>query len=812
MSRDFAVFETFNEKTRRIIFFARYEAGQFNSNSIQTEHIMLGLLRETEKTSNKLLDRIGVNANLLRECLTSSLTAGQEVYTCNNAYRDIPINDDVIRIFQYAIHESQQLKHSNVDIEHLILGMLREAHCPAGEFLKKAGANITTARETLVGIAKKEAAARNGKTHPLLSEFAKNLSELVKHDCFDRLVGRTTEIGRIIQIMSRRRKNNPILLGEAGVGKTAIVEGLAQNIYCGKVPPNLKNKIIYALDISLIVAGTKYRGQFEERLKTIIKEASGDPNVVLFIDEIHGITGAGAVEGGLDAANILKPALSRGDLQCIGATTHKEFAKYTSRDRSLARRFQPVTIAPTTEMETISILHGLQDRYELFHNVKYHPEAIRAAAHLSNRYISDRFLPDKAIDLMDEAGARVKLQLEGTNSNGLDIEQELQLVISEMNTAIADNSFERAVAMQEREAALRKRLQDTNMSRLVEVRRPIEVHQADIEEIVAAWTGIQTGALRSDDKANLAQMEKYINERVIGQQKAVSAVSRAVRRARTGIKSPNRPTGSFLFLGPTGVGKTELAKVLAKFLFGNQKKMIRFDMSEFMEKYDASKLLGAPPGYIGYEEGGVLTDQVRRNPYCVVLFDEIEKAHPDVTNVLLQILDDGLVTDAFGNLVDFKNTIIIMTSNLGSREIFADRNLGFVKNDSRPDSRSMDAIKALKRNSSPEFLNRIDEIVVFNRLGNTDLHKIVHILISELNDTLKQHKMFVTITDQACDWLVATTAKDQAYGARPLRRAIQQYVEDSLADLIIADANSQLASTINFDIVDGHLSPRRISE
>lgn len=803
------MFETFTERARRAIFFARYEADQLNSNSIQAEHMILGLLRELDRASHKFLDRINVNIELLRKNLTSNLAARELTDTDENACFEIPINDDVKHIFQNAIHESSQLKHNEVDIEHILLGVLRANSCSVIHLFEKAGVNIATAKEVLLESIKGKATANKGKEHPLLTKFAKNLSELAKQNSFDCLVGRATEIERITQIMSRRRKNNPILLGEAGVGKTAIIEGLAQNIYKGKVPTNLKNKLIYALDLSLVVADTTYRGQFEERLKAIVKEASEDPNVILFIDEIHSITGAGDVEGGLDAANILKPGLSRGNLQCIGATTHKEFAKHISKDRSLVRRFQPVNIAPTNEAETINILHGIQDRYESFHNVKYNTEAIHAAVHLSNRYISDRFLPDKAIDLIDEAGARVSLRRESTRSREFDTKKELQKVASEMDMAITNRSFAKAMVMHQKEISLKKILQDQVVNSSADGPDvQAEVHKLDIEDIVASWTGIQAGALRADDKTNLLQIEDYINERVIGQSKAVSAVSRAIRRARTGIKNPNRPTGSFLFLGPTGVGKTELAKVLAQFLFGDRKKMIRFDMSEFMEKHAVSKLLGASPGYVGYGDGGMLTDKIRHNPYCIILFDEIEKAHPDVTNILLQILDDGMVTDAFGNLVDFKNTIIIMTSNLGSRELFADKNLGFIKKSSHTDSISADAIKALKRNSSPEFLNRIDEIVVFGRLNGADLQKIAHLLIDELNNTLKQHKISVAISDQACAWLVNTTTQDRMYGARPLRRAIQKHIEDPLADLMITNIKSPLVGMVNFDLVDEHLLPR----
>ncbi len=802
------MFEKFTEKARRVMFFARYEASQFGSESIQSGHLLLGLLREAEKTSIQLLDRMGVQTNLLRERLISALSPRDKRLTPSSTSIDIPMEEEVKRILQHATQESAKLNHKHVGAEHLLLGMLKEEQGLAGRLLKEAGADLIAAKEILLEATKEEKIAKKKKEHPLLAEFARNLSELAERGIFDNLIGRETEVERIIQILSRRRKNNPILLGEAGVGKTAIVEGLAQKIYEGLVPPSLQDKRIYALDLSLVVAGTKYRGQFEERLKSIIAEASKDPSVVLFIDEIHSIIGTGAAEGSLDAANILKPALSRGEIQCIGATTHKEFAKYIDKDRSLVRRFQPVNVAPPDEGESLRVLEGIRSRYELFHRVRYSQATLQAAVALSNRYITDRYLPDKAIDLLDEAGARVKLRTGGVVGEAHKTEEELHHVITEMNEAVLNRDFERAVLLRQKEVQLREQLTGGGQGEPTEedYERFAEVTEADIEDVVASWTGIPVRALKNEEKANLANMEGHINERVIGQEAAVSAVSRAVRRARTGLKNPNRPMGSFLFLGPTGVGKTELAKTLAGFLFGDPKKMIRFDMSEFMEKHEVSKLLGAPPGYVGYEEGGLLTDRIRRNPYCVILFDEMEKAHPDLMNVLLQIFDDGQATDAFGNQVDFKNTIIIMTSNVGSRELLPDKNLGFGEKDDRPDAKAGDALKVLKRTFPPEFLNRIDEIVVFNRLGDEELRKIVRLLIADLNLTLQKHRLEVTLTDEACDWLVRTTVRDRAYGARPLRRAIQKQVEDPLAELMVAQETVP-AGVVHFDVVDEKLVP-----
>ena len=803
------MFEKFTEKARRVMFFARYEASQFGAESIGSGHLLLGLLRESEKTSTQLLERMGVQPSALRERLVAALTPKDRKITPSSTSIDIPMEEEVKRILQHATSESTKLNHKHVGAEHLLLGVLKEDASLAGRLLKEGGADLITAKEILLESTKEEKIAKKKKEHPLLSEFARNLSEMAERGIFDNLIGREQEIERIVQILSRRRKNNPILLGEAGVGKTAIVEGLAQRIFEGRVPPSLVDKRLYALDLSLVVAGTKYRGQFEERLKSIIAEASKDTAVVLFIDEIHSLIGTGAAEGSLDAANILKPALSRGEIQCIGATTHKEYAKYIDKDRSLVRRFQPVTVNPPDEAESLHILEGIRSRYELFHRVKYSAKTLEAAVYLSNRYIVDRFLPDKAIDLLDEAGARVKLRVVGTSGGGESVsaEEELHRVITEMNEAVLSRDFEKAVLLRQRELQLREELQKTKTEVSAEDYESFtEVTEADIEEVVASWTGIPVKALKNEERANLAHMENRINERVVGQKEAVSAVSRAVRRARTGLKNPNRPMGSFLFLGPTGVGKTELAKTLAGFLFGDPKKMIRFDMSEYMEKHEVSKLLGAPPGYVGYEEGGMLTDRIRRNPYCVILFDEVEKAHPDLINILLQIFDDGQASDAFGNQVDFKNTIIIMTSNVGSRELLSDKNLGFVEQAHRPDAKAGDAMKVLKRTFPPEFLNRIDEIVVFNRLGDEELALVVRLLVEDLNLTLKKHALKVTLTDAAVGVIVKTTARDRNYGARPLRRAIQKLVEDPLAELMVAQETVP-AGSVEFDADGDALKP-----
>jgi len=793
------VFEKFTEKARRVMFFARYEASQFGADSIQSGHLLLGLLRESEKASIMLLERMGVQTMLLRERLIAALTPKDRKITPGSTNIDIPMEEEVKRILQYATQDSARLNAKYVGAEHLLLGVLHEENSLACRLLREMGASLLVAKEILLKSTKEEKVAEKKKEHPFLSEYARNLSDLAERGIFDNLIGRDVEIGRIVQILSRRRKNNPILLGEAGVGKTAIVEGLAQRIFEGKVPAGLQDKRIYALDLSLVVAGTKYRGQFEERLKAIIAEASKDPSVVLFIDEIHSIIGTGAAEGSLDAANILKPALSRGEVQCIGATTHKEFAKYIDKDRSLVRRFQPVNVNPPDEAESLRILEGIKNRYEIFHRVRYAPEALEAAVYLSNRYITDRFLPDKAIDMLDEAGARVKLR-SGDSGERHHLEEDLHRVVNEMNESVHSRDFERAVLLRQRELQIREELQTVKgESHEVDYEKFTPVESQDIEDVAASWTGIPIKALKNEERQNLANMETHLNMRVVGQQEAVSAVSRAVRRARTGLKNPNRPMGSFLFLGPTGVGKTELAKTLAGLLFGDPRKMIRFDMSEFMEKHEVSKLIGAPPGYVGYEEGGLLTDRISRNPYSVLLFDEMEKAHTDLMNVLLQVFDDGIATDAFGNQIDFKNTIIIMTSNVGSRELLSNKNLGFGDSDHRFDSKANDALKVLRRTLPPEFLNRIDEIVVFNRLGDEDLKQIIGIFIDDLNTTLQKHNIVVTLSDAAIDFILKSTVTDRSYGARPLRRAIQKLVEDPLAELMISQEKVPVGN-VHFDV------------
>ena len=626
------------------------------------------------------------------------------------------------------------------------------------------------------------------KETPLLAEFSRDLTEAAMKNLLDPLVGRDYELERVQQVLCRRTKNNAVLIGEPGVGKTAIVEGLAQKIVYGDVPHFLADKRILALDISLIVAGTKYRGQFEERLKAIMKELTENPNIIVFIDELHTLVGAGSAEGSLDAANILKPALSRGEIRCIGATTPAEYRKYIEKDRSLERRFQAIKVDPPAEKETIEILMGVKDRYEQFHHVEYTHEAIEAAVYQSSRYITDRFLPDKAIDLVDEAGARAKLKEAGYSEEFGEINKSIRVAVEQMENAVSQKDFEKAQFYREQEVSARENLQyarerfDVKSSA-----RRVVVSKTDIDEVVSKWTGVPITSINQDEGDRLLRMEADLHKRVVSQEKAISAISRAIRRSRAGLKNPNRPVGSFIFLGPTGVGKTELARALANFLFGSDNALIRFDMSEYMEKHSVSKLIGSPPGYVGHEEGGQLTEKVKRNPYSVVLLDEVEKAHPDIFNILLQVFEDGHLTDGLGNRVNFKNTIIIMTSNIGARFIQKKSSLGFQASDAGVIDKNVNdmVLGEVKRTFNPEFINRIDEIIVFDALSDDDLRRIMSLLVNQLNANLVDRRMKIALTSEVIDWIIDVTCKDRSYGARPLRRAIQRYVEDPLSEELI---------------------------
>jgi ATP-dependent Clp protease ATP-binding subunit ClpC len=650
------------------------------------------------------------------------------------------------------------------------------------------GMRLHTVREDIVQLLNEKTTLTRVKETPLLAEFSRDLTEAAMKNILDPLVGRDYELERVQQVLCRRTKNNAVLIGEPGVGKTAIVEGLAQKIVYGDVPHFLADKRILALDISLIVAGTKYRGQFEERLKAIMKELTENPNIIVFIDELHTLVGAGSAEGSLDAANILKPALSRGEIRCIGATTPAEYRKYIEKDRSLERRFQAIKVDPPAEKETIDILMGVKDRYEQFHHVEYTRDAIEAAVYQSSRYITDRFLPDKAIDLVDEAGARAKLKEAGYSEEFGEINKSIRVAVEQMENAVSQKDFEKAQFYREQEVSARENLQFVREKFDVKSSaRKVIVSKGDIDEVVSKWTGVPIASINQDEGDKLLRMEADLHKRVISQETAISAISRAIRRSRAGLKNPQRPTGSFIFLGPTGVGKTELARALANFLFGSDHALIRFDMSEYMEKHSVSKLIGSPPGYVGHEEGGQLTEKVKRNPYSVVLLDEIEKAHPDIFNILLQVFEDGHLTDGLGNRVNFKNTIIIMTSNIGARFIQKKASLGFQSSDLSAIDKNVNemVLGEVKRTFNPEFINRIDEIIVFEALTDEDLRRIMSLLVEQLNLNLADRRMKVILAPDVIDWIIDVTCKDRSYGARPLRRAIQRYVEDPLSEELI---------------------------
>src|SRR6186713_3350699 len=779
------MFERYTERARRVLFFARYEASQLGSISIETEHLLLGLIREGKGLTSRIFARSHLSLENIRKEIEGRTVFREKVSTSV----EIPFSAETKRVLQFAAEEADRLLHNYIGTEHLLLGILREERSVAASILIEKGMRLNAVREDIVQLLnEKTTLTRTSKETPLLAEFSRDLTESAMKNQLDPLVGREHEVERVQQVLCRRTKNNAVLIGEPGVGKTAIVEGLAQKIVYGDVPHFLADKRILALDISLIVAGTKYRGQFEERLKAIMKELTENPNIIVFIDELHTLVGAGSAEGSLDAANILKPALSRGEIRCIGATTPAEYRKYIEKDRSLERRFQAVKVDPPSEKETIEVLRGVKDRYEQFHHVEYTDDAIEAAVYQSSRYITDRFLPDKAIDLVDEAGARAKLREAGYSEEFGEINKSIRVAVEQMESAVSAKDFDKAQFYREQEQVARENLQFVREK--FDVRssaRKVVVSRAEIDEVVSKWTGVPLASINQDESDKLIRMEADLHKRVISQERAISAVSRAIRRSRAGLKSPNRPVGSFMFLGPTGVGKTELARALASFLFGSENALIRFDMSEYMEKHSVSKLIGSPPGYVGHEEGGQLTEKVKRNPYSVVLLDEIEKAHPDIFNILLQVFEDGHLTDGLGNRVNFKNCIIIMTSNIGARFIQKKSSMGFQSSDIGTIDKSVSemVLGEVKRTFNPEFINRIDEIIVFEALSDDDLRRIMSLLVTQLNANLVDRRMKITLTSEVIDWIIDVTCKDRSYGARPLRRAIQRYVEDPLSEELI---------------------------
>ncbi len=781
------MFEKFNEKARRVLFFSRYEASQMGSNKIEIEHIVLGLLRENQGILGKIINDINLD---IREVRRSIYDTREDIKPPIANKVDLPLSSDAKRVLVRAQKEADQLKSKFVGPEHIMLSMLEEEEFPASEILDKAGLTYSYLVDELSQLKTKKEKSKSKKKPSVVFEFSRDLTALAADGVLDPLVGRERELRRVIQTLCRRVKNNPVLIGEPGIGKTAIVEGLAQKVVSGEVPSFLHDKKILSLDLSSVIAGTKYRGQFEERLKAIIKELSATDDIILFIDELHTLIGAGSAEGSLDAAGILKPALSRGEIKCVGATTPKEYRKFIEKDRALERRFQAIILDPPNNDESINILLGIKERYEDFHNVNYTEDAVRYSVMHSSRYIPDRYLPDKAIDVLDEAGSRVKLNSMPQAGEVKKLEEQINEYIEKIKKALEEKDIKTATLIREKEQKLKKKLDEIRSGKGHFDRESLDVTRDDIEQIISDWTGIPITVVGQEEKEKLKDIEVELGTRVIGQNNAINLLARSIRRSRTGVKSPKRPAGSFIFLGPTGVGKTELAKQLCIHLFGSEKKLVRFDMSEFSEQHSVSKLIGSPPGYVGFDEGAQLTDRIRLNPYSVILLDEIEKAHPNLFNILLQVLEDGQLTDSVGSVVDFRNTIIIMTSNIGARFISNQNTLGFRDDDEERRFEDMQTmvLEEVKNTFNPEFLNRLDDVMVFRALNINDLKEIARLMIDEVNEHIKEQDIFMTITDEACEWLANQAwKKDKKYGARPLRRVIQKSIEDVISDMIVND-------------------------
>src|SRR5438128_7316780 len=788
------MFERFTERARQVVVLAQEEARTLKHNYIGTEHILLGLLREEEGLAARVLESLDITVERVRAQVVRIVGSGEEVTS-----GQIPFTPRAKKVLELALREALSLGHNYIGTEHILLGLVRENEGVAARILLDFDADSEKIRNEVIrmlsgpGSRQRSGSAASGagastpgegkKSSKLLDQFGRNLTKLAAESKLDPVVGRETEIERIMQILSRRTKNNPVLVGEPGVGKTAVVEGLAARISGNEVPELLKGKQIYTLDLAALVAGSKYRGEFEERLKKVMKEITQRGDIILFIDELHNLVGAGAAEGAIDAASILKPALARGELQTIGATTLEEYRKYLERDSALERRFQKITVDQPTTEETVQILKGLRDRYEQHHKVNITDEALEAAADLADRYISDRFLPDKAIDLIDEAASRMRIKSMTSPPVYRELEEDIEKTRRDKEAAIEAQEFEKAANLRDKERQL------TNKKRELEEQwrsgesgdRP-KIGEDEIADIVSMWTGIPVFKLTEAETQKLMRMEDELHKRVIGQHPAIEVISKAIRRSRAGLKDPKRPTGSFIFLGPSGVGKTELARTLAEFLFGDEEAMVRIDMSEYMEKHSVSRLVGSPPGYIGYDEGGQLTEAVRRKPYCVLLLDEIEKAHPDVFNILLQILEDGRLTDAQGRTVDFRNAIVIMTSNIGATDIARNTPLGFAVSDETGityDDMKSRITGELKKVFRPEFLNRLDEVIVFHKLSKDEIKLIVELLMRHLRETMAERELQIELSEGTKDFLV-DKGWDPAMGARPLRRAIQRYIEDPL--------------------------------
>jgi ATP-dependent Clp protease ATP-binding subunit ClpC len=802
------MFERFTERARQVVVLAQEEARILKHNYIGTEHILLGLLREEEGLAARVLESLDITVERVRAQVVRIVGSGEEVTS-----GQIPFTPRAKKVLELALREALSLGHNYIGTEHILLGLVRENEGVAARILLDFDADSEKIRNEVIRMLSGPGGRRQGaqggqqgegkKSSKLLDQFGRNLTRLAAESKLDPVVGRETEIERIMQILSRRTKNNPVLIGEPGVGKTAVVEGLAQRITHGDVPELLRNKQIYTLDLAALVAGSKYRGEFEERLKKVMKEITQRGDIILFIDELHNLVGAGAAEGAIDAASILKPALARGELQTIGATTLDEYRKYLERDSALERRFQQIRVDQPTIEETEQILKGLRDRYEQHHRVEITDEALHAAAELADRYISDRFLPDKAIDLIDEAASRMRIKSMTAPPVYRDLEEEIETTRRDKEAAIEAQEFEKAANLRDQERQLtNKKRQLEEQWRAGESGERPAIGEDEIADIVSMWTGIPVFKLTEAETQKLMRMEDELHKRVIGQQPAIEAVSKAIRRSRAGLKDPKRPTGSFIFLGPSGVGKTELARTLAEFLFGDEDAMVRIDMSEYMEKHSVSRLVGSPPGYIGYDEGGQLTEAVRRKPYSVLLLDEIEKAHPDVFNILLQILEDGRLTDAQGRTVDFRHAIVIMTSNIGASEIARNTPLGFSVSDDETGITYEDMKNRitgeLKKVFRPEFLNRIDEVIVFHKLTKEEVREIVDLLLRRIRESMAERELSLNLSDDAKDLLVEK-GWDPAMGARPLRRAIQRFVEDPLADEVLKAADMKPGATVDID-------------
>ncbi len=800
------MFGRFTERSQKVLALAQEEAVRLGHQNIGTEHILLGLVKEGEGIAAKALQSLNISLEQVQQEVEALIGKGQEK-PINIAY-----TPRAKKVIELSMDEARKLGHTYVGTEHILLGLIREGEGVAARVLNNLGISLNKSRQQVLQLLGNNDVVSHNHTSPTnqntptLDSLARDLTAFAKDGELDPVIGREKEIERVIQVLSRRTKNNPVLIGEPGVGKTAIAEGLAQRIVNNEIPETLKDKRVMSLDMGTLVAGTKYRGEFEDRLKKIMEEIRNSGNIILFIDELHTLIGAGGAEGAIDASNILKPALARGELQAIGATTLDEYRKYIEKDAALERRFQPIMVNEPTAEETTQILKGLRDKYEAHHRVIITDEAIEQAVKLSDRYITDRFLPDKAIDLIDEAASKVRVQSYTVPPNLKELEANLDGIRKEKDASVQSQEFEKAASLRDKEQQLKEELSKTkNQWKEQQGRTDTEVSIEDISQIVASWTGIPVTKLAEEETDRLIKMEDILHKRVIGQEEAVKAISRAIRRARAGLKDPKRPIGSFIFLGPTGVGKTELARALAEAMFGDENAVIRIDMSEYMEKHATSRLIGAPPGYIGYEEGGQLTEKVRRKPYSVVLLDEIEKAHPDVFNILLQVLEDGRLTDGKGRTVDFRNVVVIMTSNVGAETIKKDATLGFTTQDAKNDYNQMKTrvMSELKRSFRPEFLNRVDEVIVFHSLTIEEIKEIVDLMVDELRKRLKEKGIDFELTDEAKDFL-AKEGFDPNFGARPLRRAIQKHIEDKLSEELLKGSINK-GDNVNIDVENEEL-------